>query len=172
MAQAETRRDRRRQAGQADRRTAGGDTSRSRRLRRGAGPRNRPGDQRSREADRAHAGALHRRRSRVRQIAQCQETHFGASGAGRPDANERARLRKRRNAGLSLPGNQTALYGSMSSAVASGRKTTSGYRVAVDASLAMLMPKPSPTRCIKVSRPTPWRSIEGLRPKAVVRRTM
>jgi hypothetical protein len=45
-------------------------------------------------------------------------------------------------------------------------------RVAVDASLAMLMPKPSPTRCIKVSRPTPWRSIEGLRPNAVVRRTI
>jgi len=29
--------------------------------------------------------------------------------AGRPDANERARLRKRRSAGLSLPGSQTAL---------------------------------------------------------------
>ena len=41
--------------------------------------------------------------------AKRQEAHFGASGAGRPDANERARLRKRRSAGLSLPGSQTAL---------------------------------------------------------------
>ena len=109
-----------------------------------------------------------------RAFAKLRSVRKPTSGARRrrPDANERARLKKRRSAGLSLPGNHTALYGSMSSAVASGRKTTSGYRVAVDASLAMLMPKPSPTRCIKVSRPTPWRSIEGLRPKAVVRRTM
>ena len=64
---------------------------------------------RSRQAGRADAGALHRRRPRLRQTAQCQEAHFGASGAGRPDANERARLRKRRSAGLSLPGSQTAL---------------------------------------------------------------
>ena len=81
---------------------------------------------RARQADRADAGALHRRRPRLRQNAECQEAVSGAAGTGWREDIDRARLRKRRNAGLSLPGNHTALYGNTSSAVARGRKTTSG----------------------------------------------
>jgi len=41
--------------------------------------------------------------------------NFAVTGAGRPDDNERAKLKKRCSVGLSLPGKPTAIHGNMPS---------------------------------------------------------
>ncbi len=61
-------------------------------------------------------------------------------------ARARARLKNRRNAGLSFFDDQTPLNGMVSVPLPIGRNSTSGKQLAIVASLVRLTPKPRATK--------------------------
>jgi len=82
-----------------------------------------------------------------------------SSGAFQVFVSVRARQMNRRKAWLLLRSSQTPLNGSTSEFPAIGRKTTCGKGVAIVASLVRLIPCPSATMCMSVSRATGlWRT--------------